>query len=195
MRFHKDSIDRFFDYDIHVETRTIFISDMEDGIGVGPLMAERLLKALHLLAAQDKEKPIKIILNSKGGNWDDGMACYDAIAACPCHVTIEVYGSCMSMATVILQAADARVLAQNSTFMIHDGSDFFEGEAKSFERWGERSKKIRTRMYEIYSERSKKDARFWQKKCASDLILTAQEAIDLGLADKILGEEDEGDKS
>jgi len=190
MRLHRDSIDRFFEYDFHLETRTIFISDHEDGTGVGPLMAEKVIKALHLFVAANpsEEATIKIIMNSKGGSWDDGMAIFDAIIACPCHVIIESYGSCMSMATVILQAADERILHPNSTFMVHDGSDYFEGESKNFEAWGKHSHYIRGRMYEIYSEASEKDETFWRKKCATDFIVTAKEAVELGLADRVAGE-------
>ena len=188
MRLHKDSIDRWFDNDFHLETRTLFISDQEDGAGVGPQMAEKVIKGIHLLVAHDKEKPIRILMNSMGGTWTDGMAIYDAIASCPCQVTIEAFGSCMSMATVLLQAADDRVLHSNTTFMIHNGSDGFEGDSKNFERWGEHSKKLRHRMYEIYAEASEKRVSFWEKKCHTDFIISAQEAVELGLADRVVGE-------
>lgn len=184
---HRDSIDRFFDNDFHLETRTIFISDQEDGDGVDTAMAEKVIKSLHLLS-NHSHAPIRMILNSKGGNWYDGMACYDAIRACPCPVIIEVIGSCMSMATIILQAGDERLVYPNATFMVHDGSDSFLGEAKSFESWGEESKRLRNRMYEIYAKATKKPAIFWKKKCAVDFILTAEQAVELGLADRILNE-------
>lgn len=185
MKLLRESIDRFFDFDIHVETRTLFLSDSEDGSGVGPKMAEKTIKGLHLLETADASKPITIIMNSMGGSWYDGMAIYDRIRASPCPVIIKVYGSCMSMATLILQAADERVLLPNTTFMIHDGSDYFQGEAKSFEAWGKNSAKLRERMYEIYAEGSKHDTSFWKKKCASDFIINAEEAVEFGLADKV----------
>jgi ATP-dependent Clp protease protease subunit len=152
-------------------------------------MAEKVIKALHLLIAADSTKEIRIIMNSSGGNWTDGMAIYNAIKACPVHVTIEVYGSCMSMATVILQAADERVLHPDTTFMVHDGHEEISGSPKTVEAWAKRSKYVRKRMYEIYAERSKKSVSFWEKRCTSDLILSSQEAVDMGLADKVAGEE------
>lgn len=182
---YRDSIDRFFDNDLHLETRTIFISDQPDGEGVDTQMAEKIIKSLHLLSSQNLN-PIKIILNSKGGSWYDGMACYDAIASCPCPVEIEAIGACMSMATIILQAGDKRTVYPNTTFMIHDGSDSFQGDAKDFESWGEESKRVRQKMYEIYAKASNKPANFWKKKCTTDFILTAEEAVELGLADNII---------
>lgn len=188
MKLHKESIDRFFDYDLHTETRTIYVGDSDEG--VDSLMAERLIKALHLFLAADPEKEIRIILNSAGGYWTHGMAIYDAIMACTAHVTIEVYGNCMSMGSVILQAADERIIHPNTTFMIHDGYEgMSEVTPRTFEAWGKQSKLTRKRMYEIYSERSGKSVLYWEKKCSADFIMTAEEAVALGLADKVAGDE------
>lgn len=195
MRIHKESIDRFFDYDFHMETRTIYLgSDVDDegnDKGVTALTSERALKALHLLVAANAEAPIKIILNSVGGDWYHGMAIYDAIKACPCHVTIEVSGQAMSMGSIILQAADERLLHKNSTVMIHDGHESIQGTPKTAEAWAKQSKLTREVMYEIYAERSKKPEGFWEKKCGSDFVLTAEQAVEFGLADKIIDAEEE----
>jgi ATP-dependent Clp protease protease subunit len=189
MKLVRENVDRFFDYDVHLETRTIYIGDAADG-EVGPLLSEMVIKGIHLLS-NHKEEPIKIILNSLGGCWYSGMAIYDAIKACPCHVTIEVMGAAMSMGSIILQAADERIAHPSSTIMIHDGSDFFDGHARNFERWGDYSKVIRKKMYEIYAEKSGKPVSYWEKRCAHDFILTAQGAKEEKLIDKIYGEDQE----
>lgn len=189
MKLVRENIDRWFDYDIHLETRTIYVGDSTED-EVGPLLAERVIKALLLLSAH-KEEPIKIILNTMGGCWHNGMAIYDAIKANPCHVVVEVMGSAMSMGSVILQAADERVLHPNATVMIHDGSEFFQGHARNMEVWGAQSKVVRKRMYEIYAERSGKPVTYWEKRCTIDYVLTAAEAVQEGLADKIYGDEDD----
>lgn len=189
MKLVRENIDRWFDYDLHLETRTIYVGDSTEQ-EVGPLLAERVIKALLLLSAH-KEEPIKIILNTMGGCWYNGMAIYDAIKANPCHVVVEVMGSAMSMGSVILQAADERVLHPNATVMIHDGSDFFQGHARNMEVWGAQSKVSRKRMYEIYAERSGKPVSYWEKRCTIDYVLTAKDAVVEGLADKIYGDDDE----
>lgn len=186
----RESIDRFFDYDLHVETRTIYLGDSTSDEEVGPVLAERVIKALHVLSLKPEE-PIKIIMNSLGGCWYNGMAIFDAIRACPCRVTIEVLGSAMSMASVILQAADVRIIHPNATIMVHDGTDAYDGPSRNVERWGDQSKKLRQQMYEIYAKRSGRPVSFWEKKCAHDSILNAQEALEYGLVDKIFGEEEE----
>lgn len=183
MKLSRENIDRWFDYDVHLETRTIYLGDSAED-QVGPMLAERVIKALFLLSAH-KEEPIKIILNTMGGCWYNGMAIYDAIKANPCHIVIEVLGSAMSMGSVILQAADERILHPNSTVMIHDGIDSFEGHTRNMEVWGAQSKASRKRMYEIYAEKSGKPVSYWEKRCAIDCVLTAKEALKEGLADKI----------
>jgi len=189
----KESIDRYFDYDLHIETRTIYIGDSEDN-GVGPLMAERVIKAFTLFN-MTPDKPVRIILNTLGGSVWHGYAIYDAIKASPCHVTIEVMGSAMSMGSIILQAADERIMHPNAIFMIHDGSETYEEKThvRDIERWAEYSKKIdRPRMYQIFAEKSGKPAHYWEKKSVNDYILTAEQVVEEGLADKVFGQEEEG---
>lgn len=188
MRLMKESIDRFFDYDLHIESRTVFIGDGHDGIDAG--VSEFVVKAFHMLTAADKEKPITVYLNSFGGCWYNGMAIYDTIKLCPCHVTAYVIGSAMSMGSIMLQGADHRVIYPNATIMVHDGYESMnEALPQTFQNWADYSKKTRHEMYRIYAERSGKTVAFWRRKCAADLILTANEAKDLGLVDAIYGEE------
>ena len=190
MKFNKDNLDKFYDYDMHIETRTIYVGDTNDD-GVGPRMAEFLIKSIHVLSASAPDRPIKIILNSQGGSWFDGLAIYDAIKASPCHVSIEVMGSAMSMGSIILQAADERILHPSATIMIHDGYSGIDADVRTFENWADFDKKIRRpKMYEIYSERSKKPPKYWERRCSHDYILTADQAIEEGLADKLFGEDE-----
>ena len=67
-------------------------------------------------------------MNSIGGEWSDGMAIYDAISLSKCYVTIIVYGQAESMSSIILQAADEKIITPNSYFMIHYGSSDASGD-------------------------------------------------------------------
>lgn len=188
-KFTKDDLEKFHDYEIFIPKRTIYLGSMESSIengesGVDAAMAERLIKNLHFLENQSDE-PITIIMNNVGGDWYHGMAIFDAIRATRCHVTIKGYGNVMSMGSVILQAADERVLMPNATVMVHDGYDGYIGVPKSMEAYAEQSKKIRQVMYDIYAERSGKPATFWEKRCVNDFWLSAEEAVEIGLADSV----------
>jgi len=185
MRVTKESIDRLFDYDVHVETRTIYIGDSTEG-ELDYLTAKNTIKALHILQSFSIDRPINVILNTFGGCWYNGMAIYDAVRGCPCHVVVTAIGAAMSMGSIILQAADERVIYPNATLMIHDGYETRVDDApNTFQNWAEHSKVCQARMYAIYSERSGKQPGFWKRKCASDSILTAEKAVEIGLADRI----------
>lgn len=187
----RESVDRFFDYDIWIEKRIITIVDTVNENGeqneVDAQMAERVFKAFELFN-ETPDKPVKIILNTAGGDWDSGIAIYDTISLSPCHVVIEVRGCAMSMGSLILQAADERVLYPHATVMIHDGTLGYNTDTISFEKWGEYSKKhLRPKTYAIYAKKSGKDAKYWEKRCSHDYILSAEEAVEEGLADKVYG--------
>jgi ATP-dependent Clp protease protease subunit len=179
MRLTKDNIDRFFDYDIHLESRTIYLgSEIDEGT------TERVIKALHLLGRTNRNK-LSVLLNSPGGCLYNGLAIYDAIKACSCPVIIEVLGHAMSMGSIILQAATQRVVHRNATIMIHDGTDYFEGKPRDLESWATHGKNMRRKIYEIYAERSGKPSKYWEDKCAHDFILSAEQAVQEKLADAI----------
>lgn len=199
-RLNRDDIDKLHDYGLYVPKRTIYIGsenvDMDGGeTGTDALMAERAVKNLLILDSQSQEN-ITIVMNNLGGDWYHGMAIYDAIKACKSHITIKAYGYVMSMGSVIMQAADDRIMTPNARMMIHHG---YQGmgstHTKIFEAWADESKKVTQEMIDIYLEKIRqKHPDFTDKKLDKmlnfDTILTASEAIELGLADKILGEDD-----
>ena len=131
-KFKKDDVDQFMDNHIYLPTRTIYMGSMSSSDDEGESdtdyhMAETVVKALHILDNQDAvsmkgEKPINVIMNNIGGEVYHGMAIYDAISNCKNHVTIRVYGHAMSMGSIILQAADQRIMTRHSRIMIHYGN-------------------------------------------------------------------------
>lgn len=190
----RDDIDKFYDYDLHPGTRTVYMGsvgyDEEVESGTDFQMAERMTKALHILDAQ-AERDITVVMNNPGGHWYHGMAIFDAIKGCRSHVTIRATGYVMSMGSVILQAADKRIMTPNARMMIHYGTDAFDGHSKIFKRWAVEADRVNREMEDIYlSKIQAKHPDFTraklQKMLNFDTILTAQEAVDLGLADEIL---------
>ena len=155
----KDDIDQFMDSDIYLPTRTIYMGSIaydEDGeSGTDYAMAERMIKALHILdsRAPNGDKPIVIIMNNVGGDIFHGMAIFDAIANCKNHVRIKAYGHAMSMGSIILQAADSRVMSKNSKVMIHYGTNGVGGHAKTTYKWTDEIKKFDKFMEELFLEK------------------------------------------
>jgi ATP-dependent protease ClpP protease subunit len=158
-KFKKDDIDHFMDNDIYLPTRTIYMGSAAysgDGeSGVDHVMAERVIKTLHILdtydaAALKGEKPIRIFMNNVGGEVVHGMAIFDVIENCNNHVTIKVMGHAMSMGSIILQAADRRVMTRNSRIMIHYGQLGLGGHAKTTYQWTSENKKYDRWMEDLF---------------------------------------------
>jgi ATP-dependent Clp endopeptidase proteolytic subunit ClpP len=194
-----DNLENFLEYGIDFDNRTIYMGshfyDDEGGdSGVDFVMADRTVKSLVALdrIAPGGDQPITIIMNNPGGDWYHGMAIYDAIKSCKNHVTIMVYGMAMSMGAVILQAADERVMAPNARFMIHYGTMGSRNtHAKIFTKWAEENEKLSTKMEDIFLEKIQQvKPNFTRKQLEKmldyDTILSAEETIALGLADKVL---------
>jgi ATP-dependent protease ClpP protease subunit len=157
-------------------------------------MAEMFIKNLHMLEVVNKE-PITIIMNNIGGDEFDGMAIYDAIRASECQVTIKVSGNAMSMGSIILQAADVRLMYPHAKFMIHYGTPVLvnsEGSAQNNYRWIEESKKFDKMMEDLFlSKIHKKIPDFklssLRKLLEFDTILGAEEALRYNFIDGIIG--------
>jgi ATP-dependent Clp endopeptidase proteolytic subunit ClpP len=198
-RISKDDVDKFHDYSLFIPQRTLFMGSEEYSLtdgesGTDGLMAERLIKNLVILEAHNAN-PITIIMNNIGGDPYHGIAIMDAIKACKSHVTIKVYGHCMSMGSIILQAADTRIMSPNSRMMVHYGNWGYDGHAKTGQKWAKEFDKLDTWMEQMYLDRiHEKNVAFpiqkLKKMLDHDTFLSARDSVALGLADKLEGEDE-----
>jgi len=209
-----DFISNIHNYGINPRSREIFLHGNiecgEEEPGVDYRMASTFLKNILLLNRQNSST-IYIHMNSVGGDWNYGMAIYDAIKASVAPVVIVAYSHARSMTSIILQAADHRLLAPNADFMIHYGSlsidDTVMGAITASE-WTKRSNDV---MLNIYAERCQqgdyfrlcknpkyagkdglmKIKRFLDRKMKDhqEWYLSAEEAVNYGFADGVLGKE------
>lgn len=190
-----DDIERFMNCGIYVPTRTIYMGSFtidtnNEESGVDALMADRAIKSIHILSTAS-QAPILIIMNNPGGDWTHCMAIYDAIKTCDCYTVIMVYGYAMSAGSVILQAADRRLMSPNSKMMIHRGHLAISDHPKIVQKWTDDNKKSESWMEQLYLSKIRtkhKDFKLSKikKMCDFDTILSADEAVALGLADGII---------
>jgi ATP-dependent Clp protease protease subunit len=191
-----DNIDKFHEYNIYLPTRTLYIGSEENHIehgesGTDGAMTERVIKNLHILDTTEQQ-PITIYMNNLGGDEYSLFAIIDAIKKCQSHVTIIGMGHVMSAGSLILQAADKRVMAPLAVQMIHYGSWGYHDHSKTFQKWAKEGKRIDDWMEQYYLARiHEKHPNFKLKKLQEmldhDTFLSAQESVDLGLADEVLG--------
>lgn len=166
---------------VDVGRRTIYISGFID-----TAMAHRVL--LALISLDSVEGEIKIILNSEGGNEQDGYAIYDAITHCRNKVHIYGYGSVMSIAAAIFQAGDKRMLAPHASFMIHNGTGPSSEDMKQTDivELAEQLKRDNQKYYEILAKSSGQTVETIQEWCRQDTYFDAAEAVEHGFADEII---------
>lgn len=192
-RLSKEDIDRFFEYGVHPGTRTVYIGSAvyngDDETGTDFLMAEKAIKGLHILDSQSAQD-ITVLMNNLGGDEYHGLAIFDAIRACRSRVTVRGTGHVMSMGSWIIQAADWRVMTPSAVMMIHYGEFGVLNHPKITYKWAEEGKRLDRLMEDTYLDRIRvRHPKFTRKRLQEmlnfDTILTAQQALELGLIDKI----------
>lgn len=201
-----DTVSDINSYGLDVHNREIYLHSYisgsnDDQSGVDYRMTASFYKNLRLLDVMSQE-PIIIHMHSIGGSWCDGMAIYDAISVCRSHVTIIVYGQAESMSSIILQAADFRVMMPNAYFMCHFGSSSYCGNFLDVQKAMSFEKKEMELMLDVYADRMirseyinglynnpthEKVKNFLKRKFKDgDWYLNANETVYYGFADHIL---------
>ena len=188
-----DNASIFFEHDVDLANRHILIGVGQWDCEVDFSMAERAIKGLSLLEAQGTDKPINATLTTFGGCEYYGLSIFGAVQSCKSYVSMLGRGPVMSMGAWILQAADERVLDPHATVMIHYGSFYLNDSAVNAYRWVDEFKRLDKKMEDTFLAKIKeKHPRFPRAKIREmlrfDTILTAKQAVALGLADRILGE-------
>jgi ATP-dependent Clp protease protease subunit len=143
------------------------------------------LRSLDRISSQ----PITLIINSGGGSVQDGFAIYDQICACKSKVIGVVFGACYSMAALILQGCDTRVMAPTSRFMIHDGAMNMEGRITKtdFKRTNREVEALDSIYNHIMADRAGVDVGTIEELCKQETYLDAEQTVEYGWADYVLG--------
>jgi ATP-dependent Clp endopeptidase proteolytic subunit ClpP len=161
---------------------------------IGGQAADAWLDALQHWERRDPGEPIVVQINSPGGSVTDGLAIYDTLMRLRRkghHVVTHGMGFVASMASVLLQAGDERIMDARAKLMLHEGSIQISGNGVSLSQ-GERedlealNKLLMTDIVGILTERSNlTPTRLKNKWRRKDWYLTAQEALDLGFVDRV----------
>jgi ATP-dependent protease ClpP protease subunit len=199
----KDNINELHSFGVDVKNREIYLTPVGDSdLDVDNKMASIFIKNIRYLDVISPD-PIVIHLNSGGGSWNDGMGIYDAIQTCKSKTTILAYSQVESMSSVILQAADRRIMMPNCYMMLHFGSMDYSGHHLDVQNWAKFEKThITNYMLDIYTGRAQKGeffkdkyvgdeiarikAYFQRKLKEGDWYLTATEALYYGLTDAVM---------
>ena len=173
-------------YDIFsrlLNERIIVLSDEINDATASVVVAQ----LLHL-ESQDADKDISIYINSPGGSVSAGLAIYDTMNFIKCDVSTICMGMAASMGAFLFAAGTKgkRLILPNSEVMIHQPLGGAQGQATEIKIAADHILKTRERLNKILSENMGKPLEFVERETERDNWLTAEQAVEYGLADKII---------
>jgi ATP-dependent Clp protease protease subunit len=178
------NIERSYDiYSRLLKDNIVFI-----GSAIDDNVANVVIAQLLFLEAEDPKKDISIYINSPGGSVTAGMAIFDTMKLIKNDVSTICIGQASSMGAILLLAGTSgkRLALPNSKILIHQPLGGFQGQVSDVMIHAKEMDKTKTKMIEIISEHTGKDKKMIRKDIDRDKILTAQEAKEYGIVDKVV---------
>lgn len=173
-------------YDIFsrlLKDRIIFFGEEVNDATASIIVAQMLF-----LESEDPDKDIMLYINSPGGSITAGMAIYDTMNYIKCDVSTICVGMAASMGAFLLAAGakGKRYALPNSEIMIHQPLGGMQGQASDMKIHADHIIKTRERLNAILSERTGKSIEEITRDTERDNFLSAAEAAEYGLIDKVI---------
>lgn len=176
--------ERSFDiYSRLLKENIIFI-----GSAIDDYMANLVIAQLLFLASEDPKKDINLYINSPGGSVTAGLAIYDTMQFVRNDISTICLGLGASMAQVLLCAGSPgkRFTLPNSRILMHQPSGGTQGQSADIEIYTREILRTRDSLYGIISKHTGKDIEQIKRDADRDKYMTAEEAVEYGIVDKIL---------
>lgn len=149
---------------------------------IGPETTESLAACLG-----SAKGPIRILLASDGGDPRQALAIIGLMSQCTRKITVEVYGTCMSAATIILSHGKHRRMHKDAWFMVHDGEIDLDG-SDADKRAAARQQERECLQWATLLERTSNFTSVeWYKRAKDVTYMSAQECLSAGVIDEIIG--------
>jgi ATP-dependent Clp protease, protease subunit len=173
-------------YDIYsrlLKDRIIFL-----GSEINDAVANTIVAQILFLSAEDPDKDIQLYINSPGGSISAGFAIYDTMQHAKCDIQTICIGMAASMGAFLLSSGTPgkRLALPNSEVMIHQPLGGAQGQATDIEISAKRILRMRDKLNKILSEQTGQPLKKIQQDTDRDFFMTAEEAKDYGLIDKII---------
>ena len=173
-------------YDIYsrlLKDRIIFLGEEVTDVSANIVVAKLLF-----LAADDPDKDINLYINSPGGSVTAGMAIYDTMQYIKCDVSTICMGMAASMGAFLLSsgAKGKRICLPNAEVMIHQPLGRTEGQATEIEIAANHILQTKKKLNSIMAENCGRTIEELTQATDRDNWLTAQEALEFGLVDKVI---------
>jgi ATP-dependent Clp protease protease subunit len=159
-------------------------------------LANIIVSQLLFLESEDPDKDIYLYINSPGGVITSGLAIYDTMQYIKPEISTICIGSCASMAAILLAAGakGKRFALSHSRIMIHQPLGGVQGQASEIEIHAKEILRLKKELNIILSKHTNKQLRTIEKDTERDYFMSAQEALEYGIIDKVLQKRETGEK-
>ena len=166
------------------EDSVIFLTDEIES----HTLTEFIIRMRSLLQhRRDKKAPINLMINSPGGDIYEMFGIIDYIESLDVKVNTICRGRAFSAAAIILVCGTGtRMMSKRSTVMFHQSSSFLGGKMSDITAYLDNVKSLEKVIYGMLAEKTKKEADWWKNKMRSDLFLTSDELLEIGVIDRII---------
>jgi len=173
-----------------LKERIIFLSSP-----INDEVAASVCMQLLFLEADNPKKEIAMYINSPGGVVTSGMAIYDTMQFIRPPISTLCMGQAASMGSLLLCAGTPgmRYALPNARIMVHQPSGGFQGQVSDIERHAEDIIKMKRRLNEVYVKHTKRTYDIIEKTLDRDYFMSAEQAQEFGLIDKVLEKRDEAE--
>lgn len=164
------------------------------GTPINDQIANLIVAQLLYLAREDPSKPIRLYINSPGGQVYSGMAIYDTMQQIECPVSTVAVGFTASFGTVLLTAGEPgmRFALPNATIHLHQPLGAAQGQAADIAIQAQEILRLRTSLNGILSHHTGQPIEKIEEDLDRDMYMGAQEAKEYGLVDQVLSATGEG---
>lgn len=130
---------------------------------------------------------IQVRINSKGGHFDEGLACYLALRAARARIVVTIEGEAASAGSLIAAAGDEVLIGASSSIMIHEvAENKLSGGVLAIRCAAEGLERCNGMAADIFARRTGQDRSVIELWAARETTFTGQQAVDVGLADRVL---------
>lgn len=176
-------------YSFRIEDEMLMNREIQCVGEIDDRVCDSLSMQLRYLNAEDPKKEIRMFVNSPGGEVSSGLAIYDVMKSISCPIRTVCLGMAASMAALLFISGDHRDMMPHSRILIHDPLiTNFGGSALKVKAMSDDLLKTRDIIASIISEHSGKSLEQVCAATAKETLFNAEEAVEYGLADRIITE-------
>jgi ATP-dependent Clp endopeptidase proteolytic subunit ClpP len=175
---------------IELDDAVVYLNDEIEGHTLFDLMI-RIRRILKYRQSKDFKGdlngPINLMINSPGGDIHEMMGIVDYIRSVDVKINTICRGKAFSAASIILTCGTGtRMVSKNSTIMFHQASSMISGKLTDVTATVDFVKQVEQDVYNLLAEKTKKDANWWKDQMRTDMYLTSDQALELGVVDTII---------